>query len=294
VSARAAGVSEGFSADTIYATLRSAAARLPRSPTPILDAEELLAHVLGVSRTALLARGTDGLPAGSRAAFDRLLTRRAAGEPVAYLTGRVWFYGLELEVTPAVLIPRPETEALAEWAIGWAQARGGPLGVLDVGTGSGALALALAANVPVDLTIHATDVAPAALDVARRNALRFGLAERITFHQADLLPPAPPAFDLVVANLPYVGTDELADVAPDVLLWEPHAALFAGPGGLALIRRLLGLLPGRLSAGAAVGLEIGWRQGAAVVALARAAFPGARVTLRPDLAGLDRIVTIQP
>ncbi len=287
---------------TVAIALRSAAAALAGSATPELDAELLLAHALGLSRAALLACGRDPLPEPARSAFDTLVARRAAGEPVAYVTGQSWFYSLNLRVTPAVLIPRPETEGLVEWALAWVKRRrsvagDSPLTLVDIGTGSGAVALALAANIPVDVAeIHATEISPAALEVARYNAARLGLAEQVTFHCADLLPPAPPgppAFNLIVANLPYVGLDELGDVAPDVYQWEPYGALFAGADGLAEIRRLLSTLPGRLHPGGAAGVEIGWRQGPAVVALAQAAFPVAGVVLLRDLAGLDRIVTVQ-
>ena len=285
------------SVSSIHTTLVIATQALANSPTARLDAEVLLAQVLGIPRSAVLARGTDPLPPDARRAFERLVARRAAGEPVAYLTGRAWFYGLELVVTPDVLIPRPETEGLAEWAIGRPRTGRGRQAILDVGTGSGALALALAAHLAgPEINIHATEISAAAIRVARGNAARLGLADRITWHRADLVPVSiavPPAFDLVVANLPYVATGELANVAPDVLLWEPHLALLAGPDGLALIRRLLAVLPARLNPGAAAAIEIGWRQGPAAIALARDAFPDAQVSLRQDLAGLDRLVIIE-
>jgi len=370
-------------AATIAAAIRSATHVLARSEalagsdTARLDAEVLLAHALGCSRAALLARGDEVLPATLPAAFAALVARRAAGEPVAYVTGRAWFYGLDLEVNPGVLIPRPETEELVAWAVGWLDRhvidclktpaitrvdarrvnprapnweapagavkpsphRGFPasereglpsarrcgalsellrqsprsggdradgpgedgslLTVLDVGTGSGAIALAIAAwarDRRVDLAVHATDLSPDALATAACNAAHLGLAGRVAFHHADLLPArdaVPARFDLVVANLPYIGLDEIADVQPSVHAWEPHEALYAGADGLGAIRRLLDAVPGRLARGGAVALEIGWRQGAAVAGLARAAFPGARVDVLPDLAGWDRVVTIE-
>jgi release factor glutamine methyltransferase len=265
---------------------------LGASVTARLDAEILLAHVLGVSRAALLARGRDPLDPDDDGRFAALVARRAAGEPVPYLVGRCHFYGLELEVTPDVLIPRPETELLVAWALERLGAATEVRDAVDVGTGSGAVALALARNAP-GTCWHGTDTSAAALAVAERNARGLGPGTTVIWHQVDLLPDAPRRFGLVVANLPYIGRDELADVAPGVLRYEPHDALFAGRDGLAVIRRLLAALPGRVTPGGDVGLEIGWRQGPAVVALAKAALPGGRVMLHRDLAGLPRVVTIE-
>ncbi|RIL10612.1 peptide chain release factor N(5)-glutamine methyltransferase [bacterium] len=281
--------------------LRAAQAALARSSTPRLDAELLVAHVLGLSRPQVLARSSDPWPAEHAARLSELVARRADGEPVAYLVGRAWFHGLELEVTPDVLVPRPETEALVAWAGDWLRARPAaphrPWRVIDVGTGSGAIALALADRVDAaEAEIWATDVSPAALAVARRNAARLGVGARVRLSVADLLPEgadAPAAFDVVVANLPYVGLRELGDVERDVVRWEPHGALFAGPDGLDIVRRLLAQLPSRLAPDGAAALEIGWRQGPAVRSLAAAAVPDAVVTVHPDLAGLDRMVVVQ-
>lgn len=281
--------------------IRGAEAALVRSSTPRLDAELLVAHVMGLTRAQVLARATDPWPADGAALLADLVARRARGEPVAYLVGRAWFFGLALEVTPDVLIPRPETEGLVTWAGDWIRSRapdiGRPIRVVDVGTGSGAIALALAtAHGAASADVWATDVSAAALAVAARNAARLGLAERVHLSAADLLPDGPEApacFDLVVANLPYVGLRELGDVERDVMRWEPHGALFAGPDGLGVIRRLLALLPARLATGGAAALEIGWRQGAAVRDLAAAAVPGATVAVHPDFAGLDRMIVVQ-
>jgi release factor glutamine methyltransferase len=228
------------------------------------------------------------LPAEGIARFRALVDRRALGEPLAYLTGVKGFYDIELRVTRDVLVPRPETEILAEWAVARARARRGAR-VLDVGTGSGALALVCARHVP-DALAHATDVSVDALRVASDNARRLGLADRVTWHQADLLPDTPSTFDVVMANLPYVGDHEKADVADDVLAWEPHVALFGGGDGLDVVRRLLGLLPSRLAHDADVGLEIGWQQAAEAVRLVEDALEGATVGLHRDLAGHPRMV----
>lgn len=281
--------------------VRGAEAALVRSSTPRLDAELLVAHVMGLSRTQVLARATDPWPVDGAAHLAGLVARRASGEPLAYLIGRAWFFGLAFEVTPDVLIPRPETEGLVAWAGDWIRSRapdlGRPVRVVDVGTGSGAIALALATgHGPASADVWATDVSAAALAVAARNAARLRVADRVHLATADLLPDgldAPAAFDLVVANLPYVGLRELGDVERDVVRWEPHGALFAGPDGLDIIRRLLALLPARLAPGGAAALEIGWRQGAAARDLAAAAVPGAAVAVHPDFAGLDRMIVVQ-
>lgn len=218
----------------IGVALRRATARLEqsRSPTARLDAELLLASVLGTDRAGLVLRSADALPAAAEEAFSALVARRVAGEPVAYLTGRQWFRRLELEVDARVLIPRPETELLVEAGLELpAGAR-----VADVGTGSGAVALALADERP-DLQIVGTDISPAALTVARANAARLGLG--VELREADLLDVGP--WDAVLANLPYVaeGSPELAS---EVARYEPAVALYGGPDGLDLVRRLFALV----------------------------------------------------
>lgn len=276
---------------TLASALRAAQSALAPSPSARADAEALVGAATGLNQTQLLARLREPLPEPAARQLATLVVRRAAGEPLAYVLGQAYFCDLSLTVSPAVLIPRPETELLAEWAIAWAGRHPEARTALDIGTGSGALALALASRLP-RLKLVATDISSAALAVARGNAARLALSDRARFVEADLLPQAPERFDLIVANLPYVGTDD-PDLAAEVRAWEPAIALFAGPDGLALLRRLFALLPGRLAPGGAVGLEIGWRQGAAVLELARSAFPDAKVRLLPDLAGLDRLVTLE-
>lgn len=277
----------------IAQVIRAAAATLGGDSAAELDAEVLMSHALGISRSEVLARGRDRLPPAKVTAFRALLRRRSQGEPLAYIIGRVAFHLIELEVTPDVLVPRPETELLVEWALGRAgkkSASDRQIVALDVGTGSGAIALALAAAAPT-LTVWATDVSPAALAVARANLERLGLSSRVRLLQADLLPPGQTMFDIVVANLPYVGTRD-PDLDPMVATYEPDIALYSGPDGLSAIGRLLRELPTRLAEGADVGIEIGWRQASAVAALARAAFPRRAVRVRQDLAGRDRLVTV--
>lgn len=277
--------------DTIAAAIAEGCSRLSGTATPRLDAELLLAHVLGTSRAGLLARLRERLPAGAAERFRVLLERRARGEPLAYLTGQVGFYDLELGVSPATFVPRPETELLVEWGLGRLHARPGRVVVLDVGTGCGAIALVLARGAS-QAEVHATDISAAALAVARDNARRLGLGDRIRWHQADLLPPTPAVFDLVVANLPYVAEED-PDLDPAVAAFEPPRALYGGKRGLEVIGRLLAILPPRLALGADVGLEIGWRQAAEALQLAQAFLPHGRARIQRDLAGRDRLLLIE-
>lgn len=269
--------------------------RLERDGSVSPDGERvarwLVGHILNVDHRRLPALARHRLPPGAETELLALADRLRAGEPLAYVIGSADFLDMTLAVGPGVLIPRPETEGLAEWAIRRTPSAGRPV-VVDVGTGAGPLALAIARARP-NAVVHGTDLSAAALDFARANAERIGVADAVVWHQVDLLPEAPERFDLVVANLPYVGTAELDLVEPGVLGHEPHAALFAGPDGLETIRRLLDRLRGRLASCAAVGLEIGWRQGPAVVRAAREAIPGARVRLRADLAGRARYVLVE-
>jgi release factor glutamine methyltransferase len=235
--------------------------------------------------------GRDTLDCDTRRTYEGLIVRRAAGEPVAYMLGTAHFYDLVLRVTPDVLIPRPETELLVSWALERAATRPGAVRGLDVGTGSGAVALAIAANAP-NVEMIAVDISPAAVSVARGNCRELGLERRVSVVEADMLPSGQSGFDLVVANLPYVCEDD-PDLDPDVRRHEPALALMAGPDGLAAIRELLERLPPVLANGADVGIEVGWRQGPAVVALARDRLEGADVSIRRDLAGHDRLVAVE-
>lgn len=262
------------------------------SETASLDANLLLMHVLGMDRAALIAHPERSLAPEQSTTYRDLVQRRAAGVPLPYLTGSRAFYDLELIVTPDVLIPRPETEHLVEAALAWAGARRG-LRVVDVGTGSGAIAVALAEHLP-EAHVWALDISAAALDVARQNAARYGMLERIEFVLGDLLVPLlsrGQQADLIAANLPYIKSDELDTLA--VARHEPRLALDGGLDGLDLIRRLLDQAPGVLGAGGLLLLEIGAGQGERVRALAEAAFPGAQVQIRPDYAGHERVVSVE-
>lgn len=259
--------------------LADATATLTRAgaDTPRLDAELLLARALGVGRGRLFLDSQRSLEAAELERLAGLVARRAAREPVAYILGSRDFRRISLQVDPRVLIPRPETELLVE--IGLSLPDGAS--VVDVGTGSGAVALALKEERP-DLDVCAVDSSPGALAVARENARRLGLPVR--FAQADLLHGLEPeAFDAVLANLPYVADG--TPLAPEIASFEPVRALFAGPDGLDAIRRLVGMLAGvRL-----VALEVGFDQAAAVTRMVhQAGFED--VECVRDLAGHERVV----
>jgi len=246
---------------------------------PRLDAELLLCEAMGCERAKLAAEPEAGVPASAARASGRLVRRRLRREPVAYILGRKGFRTIELGVDSRVLIPRPETELLVELALEL-----GPRRLLDVGTGSGAIALAVAAELP-GCEVLATDTSGAALAVARANAERFGLAGRVDFHDT-MLPLEPPRLDLIVANLPYVAETEWAGLEPEVTKWEPREALLAGPDGLDVIRAAI---PLAAAAAPALALEVGAGQAPAVSELLfEAGF--ATVETRPDLAGIPRVV----
>jgi release factor glutamine methyltransferase len=250
------------------------------------EAEILVAHGLGCDRTALWARPEAPVSPATATACRGLVQRRAAGEPVAYLTGRRGFWTLDLEVTPAVLIPRPETELLVEQALA-AFAADARVRLADLGTGSGAIALAVAAERP-GWQILATDASPDALAVARRNAARLGLAT-VAFRLGDWAGALGPdeRFEVVVSNPPYVAEAD-PHLGEGDLPWEPRAALVAGPDGLDAIRRLVPAAVPHLAAGGWLLLEHGADQGEAVRTVLAGA--GLRdVHTVPDLTGLDRV-----
>ncbi|NOZ73197.1 MAG: peptide chain release factor N(5)-glutamine methyltransferase [Chloroflexi bacterium] len=262
--------------------------------TPRLDAEVLLAHCLQVERSYLLAHPEASLSSEQYTCFALLLARREAREPLAYLTGERWFFGLKFRVNHHVLVPRPETEMLVERALEWLQQRVdiSPI-VVDVGTGSGAIAISLARHAPPSTTIIATELSSSALSVARYNARRHHVLPRIHLVQSDLLSAVGGPVHLVLANLPYVSAQERPYLMPEVRDYEPELALFAGDSGLELIECCLREASSRLAPGGAVLLEIGYQQGKAVQTLARRYFNKACVIIYSDLAGLPRLVSIQ-
>jgi release factor glutamine methyltransferase len=274
-------------AETIGEMLRRATADLMgKSGSPRLDAQLILAHVLDKPREYLIAHDEQALSDLQSRTFDALLTLRTKGMPVGYILGQRPFYDRVFKVTPHVLIPRPETEHIVEAALEWAKGRTVKYAV-DVGTGSGAIAVTLAAQL-LGSRVIATDVSHAALVVARENAADL---TNIHFVQADLLMPLHGLFDIIAANLPYIATDEV-DVL-EVARFEPHVALNGGVGGLTLIQRLLQQAPARLTSPGLLLLEIGAEQGAAVTSLAGDAFPTASVSILKDYANLDRVVRVE-
>jgi release factor glutamine methyltransferase len=267
-------------------TVRAALAQSGLVP---VDAQVLLAHVLGVNRAWLIAHAADALDATGAAAFMALAKRRRDGEPVAYLTGMREFWGLALAVTPAVLIPRPETETLVELALARLPADR-PIAVLDLGTGSGALALAIAHERP-HAQVTATDVSPDALAVADGNARRLGLGN-VAFLHSDWYAAVPAGpFDAIVSNPPYVAAGD-PHLATGDLRFEPAGALCPGGDGLGALRIIVGGARERLVPGGTLAVEHGHDQSDAVQALfADAGFDG--IVLARDLAGIRRVVAGQ-
>jgi release factor glutamine methyltransferase len=252
-----------------------------------LDAEVLLAHVLGTTRVGLYTGFDKPLGKDELAAYRELVRRRLAGEPVAYLVGRQEFWSMSLEVDPRVLIPRQDTETLVEVGLRFARHPPGVRRVADVATGSGAVALALAKEIP-EATVVATDVSEDALAVARANVARLGLEGRVELRAGDLCAPiASETWDLIVANPPYVSDAELRELPAEVKR-EPRAALAGGPDGLDLVRRLVPQAAAILAGGGLLAIEHGWTQGEAVRSIFTAA--GLReVETVKDLAGRDRV-----
>jgi release factor glutamine methyltransferase len=243
-----------------------------------LDAEVLLAAATGWDRAELAANHDRELPPPAARSFGEMVRRRLRREPVAYIVGRRGFHGIELAVDPRVLIPRPETELLVELALAERPRR-----LLDVGTGSGAIALAVASGLP-ECEVVATDASAAALEVASANAERLGLTDRVELREGTV-PEDLAEFDLVLANLPYVGEAEWPDLEPEVTEWEPRGALLAGPDGLDAIRAFLAADP----PGRCLALEVGEGQAMAVGELMGSAGFG-EIEVRKDLAGIDRVV----
>lgn len=249
-----------------------------------IDAEVIARHVLGWDRATLLTHDRDQPPAGFTERFNNLIERRVRHEPVAQIVGHREFWGLEFEVTRDVLVPRPETELIVEIALDIVD-RSRPLSILDVGTGSGCLAVSLTVELP-SARVIASDISPAALDVARRNAARHGVAERIYFVRSNMFDGIDAVLDVIVSNPPYVPAGE--QLPRDVIEYEPHQALFAGPDGLDALKVLIAGAQSHLAPAGSLIVEFGFGQADAVRALAAAA--GWRsVTIRTDLQGIERV-----
>lgn len=266
------------------------------SDTPALDASVLVAHLLNKPRTWVLAHPEITLLEEQQAQLNELLTRLENGEPFPYVLGHWEFFSMDFDITPDVLIPRPETELLVEKAIAWLQESPVRRTVADIGTGSGIIAVTLAANVR-DAYILATDISREALEVAQKNARKFDVADRIEFIQCDILPKRPDPFptdqhfDLICANLPYIPTETLH--ALPVYGREPTLALDGGPDGLDLFRKLMALAPDWLAPNSLMLLEIEATQGVQALNLACDLFSEGEIHLHQDLTGRDRLLEIR-
>ena len=257
------------------------------------EARMLLAYALGVSQSYLLAHGEDEVAAASLATYHTYLSRAQKHEPLPYILGTAPFFNLTLKVTPAALIPRPETEQLVEQVVRWAKKQAQPdLVGVDIGTGTGCIVIALAQKLP-QAHLSAVDISPMALALAQENARLYHVDGRSAFFTGHLLEPITRPFDFIVANLPYVRDDEWTLLDDRVKSYEPTLALRGGADGLALIRELLSQATAKLAPLGAIFLEIGWQQGAAATALARQFFPQAIVQCLQDYAGKDRFIFIQ-
>jgi len=276
---------------TISDLLATARRRLAaHSENPAADARVLLSHVSGLDAAALAAHPERTLGASELERWNAALGRLEAGKALPYVLGEWDFFGLAFNLTPAVLIPRPETELLVEAALDWLRGKPGMRQIADVGAGSGAIAVAMAVNVN-DLQVTATEISRDAIEVATSNVQRHNVQSQIELIEADLLDSLDGPFDLICANLPYIPSGRLADL--DVAKREPVLALDGGPDGLALIRRLLAQAPDVLAPGGLLLAEVDDTHAHSAPELAASHFPTADIELRPDLADKPRLLVVQ-
>lgn len=280
---------------TLLEILRGSTDYLARSgiEPPRLEAEVLLAHVLGLGRIDLYLQFERPLTEPELADLRSQLRQRARGTPLAYLTGEREFFGLRFSVKEDVLIPRPESELVVELALARLAARQGPILVADLGTGSGCLAIAIAVGAPSS-RIDAVDISETAVQVASENATRLGVSDRVTVIQGSWGQPLERhgPYDLMVSNPPYVSSAELLALEPGVRDFEPKVALDAGPDGLGPYRDLLVDLPNMAAADATVLLEVDPRRAGSVAKLAAESWPSAKTELHRDLSGRDRVLEV--
>jgi len=285
-----------FSSATVGETLREGVRQLEHAnvPSAPFAAELLLMHVLDRDRTFLHAHPENPVDPAQAEVFFSLTNKRAAGTPTQYLTGKQEFWGLDFEVTPDVLIPRPETEHVIEVALAriGESRRNNPLRAADVGTGSGCIAVALAKELP-QAKIFATDISPAALTIASRNATRHNATTRITFLECNLLDgiPQKPLLDVIVSNPPYVARKDAASLPADVREHEPEIALFAGEDGMAIYPPLIAQAATHLAEGGLLVLELGAGLFEPVSDLLEARSGWMRVSATQDLAGIVRVIS---
>jgi release factor glutamine methyltransferase len=256
--------------------------------TPAADAGVLLCHAAGCDRAYLYAHAGQQLESAARERYEAYLHQRAGGMPVQYITGHCGFLSLDFEVGPEALVPRPETELLVETAAGMLAASGRSSTVLDVGTGSGCIAVCMAYLLK-DCRVAAVDVSGAALALARRNAARNGVSDRIEFINCDLFGGlSGRRFDAILSNPPYIRSGDILKLQREVRDFEPHEALDGGPDGLAFYRRIIGESPGHLNRQGLLAFEVGRDQAAAVAELMRRCYTD--IGIFRDLAGIDRVV----
>ena len=268
-------------------TLESAAI-----PEARLEAEVLLINILQVPRHRIYAYQEQELTYEQSELLAKLVDRRLKREPLAYILGHREFYGVELAVGPGVMIPRPETELLVEQGLilGLMHMEEGGLVIAEPGTGSGAISINLALHLPM-ARVYATELHPEAWKVAQHNIARHNVGDRITLLEGDLLDPIEESVDVIVANLPYIPSDEIAALQPEIQ-WEPRGALDGGPDGLDVIRRLLRQAQNKLRDSGVVILEMDPRQAEPLETLSRELFPGASISVEQDLARLDRMLVV--
>lgn len=256
-----------------------------------VESAHLLCHILGISKTELYSEPERMLTTSEIKELKLLTDRRLHHEPLAYIVGHCEFYGHDFHLSQHTLIPRPETELLVEEAVNFARGHHHPenqFTLADIGTGSGAIAISLALELP-EARVYATDIDAQALKTAKINCRHHRVTARVVLLRGNLLEPLPEAVNVIIANLPYVRNYELETLEPEIANFEPRIALVGGEDGLDIIRRLLSQIQGKLRPNGCLLLETGYNQGKAVVSLLTRHFPGADVGLIPDLAGIDRV-----
>ncbi len=259
------------------------------------EAKYLLRSVLGCTREHLLLALDSDLSPSDQCLLDSAIYRRASGEPSAYITGHKEFYGLDFKVDSRALIPRPETELLVELALEFAArhtTQGAGLTIADIGVGCGAIAIALAANLP-GARVVATDISPSALKLANENVSSHRVDDRVTLLEGDLLQLVTGPIDILVSNPPYIKSEEIHALQREIRDHEPRVALDGGEDGIEVIERLIGQSRDKLRPGGAMFMEIGWGIGHRVLARSLELWPDSEVSITPDLAGLDRVLTLR-